>query len=273
MARITLDDDFWPLASRLGVAIGDLHRAIGMMVNFKNYAQNKFKNGRAVTKSEMTINDFDLRMVGICAVEVEGGYQWWNADEEFAWLRERCDAARRGGQKSAEVRWGQKAEEIGTLSDSADLRVSKRKQSVSKNNPHALPHTHELTLVHEESMSASGLHWLAEFWNSQVKSLPKVSSHGKKRLAKILQAVKARPREQWETIVKNVEESDFLTGRDGKWANCGFDWILIEANATKIFEGNYRNKSKKHFTHQREEENFTSEAEEAWRSLNDNQQG
>ncbi|MNP53901.1 hypothetical protein D3C76_1484160 [compost metagenome] len=40
-----------------------------------------------------------------------------------------------------------------------------------------------------------------------------------------------------------VEASDFLTGRDGKWGNCGFDWIIKESNYIKILEGNYANKS------------------------------
>lgn len=144
MARITLDDDFWPLAARLGAIIGDVHRAAGMMVAFKNFAQNKFKNGRAVTREEMTFNDFDLRMVGVCIVEVESGYQWWNAESEFGWLKTRAESGKRGGIKSSEVRWGHS-------SDSDDLRVSKRKQTVSKRNPLPLP----LSLEEKELLRSS----------------------------------------------------------------------------------------------------------------------
>ena len=36
---------------------------------------------------------------------------------------------------------------------------------------------------------------------------------------------------------------EFLTGRDGKWHGCSFDWILKPANWQKITEGNYENKN------------------------------
>lgn len=39
-----------------------------------------------------------------------------------------------------------------------------------------------------------------------------------------------------------VQSSDFLSGRDGKWRKCSFDWILKKQNALKILEGNYANK-------------------------------
>jgi len=42
---------------------------------------------------------------------------------------------------------------------------------------------------------------------------------------------------------KSVEASDFLTGRNGKWCGCGFDWIIKPANRQKILEGNYPDKS------------------------------
>jgi hypothetical protein len=38
--------------------------------------------------------------------------------------------------------------------------------------------------------------------------------------------------------LKKVENSDFLSGRSGKW-RATFDWIIIPSNAVKIIEGNY----------------------------------
>jgi hypothetical protein len=35
-----------------------------------------------------------------------------------------------------------------------------------------------------------------------------------------------------------VENSDFLSGRSGKW-RATFDWIVTPSNAVKIIEGNY----------------------------------
>jgi len=53
---------------------------------------------------------------------------------------------------------------------------------------------------------------------------------------------KLKSLEKVTELFSKVESSDFLTGRDGRWANCGFDWILKESNYIKILEGNYDNK-------------------------------
>ncbi|MGN0477432.1 MAG: DUF4373 domain-containing protein [Ruminococcus sp.] len=45
----------------------------------------------------------------------------------------------------------------------------------------------------------------------------------------------------FEEFFNEVEESDFLSGRNGKWTGCNFDWILKPLNMVKILEGNYTN--------------------------------
>lgn len=75
--------------------------------------------------------------------------------------------------------------------------------------------------------------------------LPKVSklTDGRKK------AIKARwldagenPMEYFRTIFRKARESDFLSGRNGQWTACCFDWLLNPANGLKVFEGNYVNK-------------------------------
>jgi hypothetical protein len=39
-----------------------------------------------------------------------------------------------------------------------------------------------------------------------------------------------------------VNESDFLTGRDGRWANCDLGWLVNAENFAKVLQGNYENK-------------------------------
>lgn len=46
----------------------------------------------------------------------------------------------------------------------------------------------------------------------------------------------------FKTLFEKVNESDFLSGRNGKWMNCCFDWIIKPANRKKILEGTYINK-------------------------------
>ena len=38
-----------------------------------------------------------------------------------------------------------------------------------------------------------------------------------------------------------VAKSDFLTGRNGKWAGCTLAWLMEEANFAKVMEGNFEN--------------------------------
>lgn len=47
----------------------------------------------------------------------------------------------------------------------------------------------------------------------------------------------------FQKLFEAAERSDFLTGRDGKWNNCNFDWLLNETNMVKVLEGNYKNKN------------------------------
>lgn len=39
-----------------------------------------------------------------------------------------------------------------------------------------------------------------------------------------------------------VAQSDFLTGRDGKWQNCDLAWLVKADNFAKVLQGNYENK-------------------------------
>lgn len=41
-----------------------------------------------------------------------------------------------------------------------------------------------------------------------------------------------------------VAESDFLTGRNGKFNSCDLGWLVNEANFSKVLQGNYDNKEK-----------------------------
>ena len=43
-------------------------------------------------------------------------------------------------------------------------------------------------------------------------------------------------------LFERAQQSDFLTGRDGKGGSFGFDWVLEPKNRQKIIEGNYDNR-------------------------------
>ena len=48
--------------------------------------------------------------------------------------------------------------------------------------------------------------------------------------------------ERLHTLFQKAQESDFLSGRNGHWRGCAFDWLINKANALKVLEGTYANK-------------------------------
>lgn len=47
--------------------------------------------------------------------------------------------------------------------------------------------------------------------------------------------------ELFRAFFQRVNESDFLSGRNGKWQACNFDWLFLPTNFLKVWEGNYDN--------------------------------
>lgn len=84
---------------------------------------------------------------------------------------------------------------------------------------------------------------VVDLFNSVCVSLPKVQKLNDKRRKLIVNAGKLLGEMSFEGFFNLVESSDFLTGRNGKWNGCGFEWILNPDNLTKIIEGNYLNKA------------------------------
>ena len=84
---------------------------------------------------------------------------------------------------------------------------------------------------------------VVDLFNSVCVSLPKVQKINDKRRKLIMNADKLLGGMSFDELFSLVENSDFLTGRNGKWSGCGFDWILQPSKLTKIIEGNYLNKA------------------------------
>lgn len=93
-----------------------------------------------------------------------------------------------------------------------------------------------------DSRNAFDYQGIVDLFNSVCVSLPTVQKLNDKRRKQIQNAEKLLGEMTFEEFFSLVESSDFLTGRNGKWNGCGFDWILQPSNLTKIIEGNYLNK-------------------------------
>jgi len=84
---------------------------------------------------------------------------------------------------------------------------------------------------------------IMDLYHSICTTLPKIQSMTKARQETIRVWYKSTPDITiFEDYFKKVQASDFLTGRDGKWLKCGFDWIIKPSNRQKVLEGNYDNK-------------------------------
>ncbi len=80
-------------------------------------------------------------------------------------------------------------------------------------------------------------------YNSICKSLPQVKTITEKRKKLIKAIMKSYTLEQIKKVYEKAEESHFLSGRNGKWTSCNFDWLMNSNNFIKVLEDNYANKT------------------------------
>lgn len=95
---------------------------------------------------------------------------------------------------------------------------------------------------------------IAKDFNQICKGLPQLQALSDKRKRKIKSLIFALEEseliknmtyiEVLQSLFQLVQDSDFLTGRSGKWRT-SFDWIIESSNAIKVLEGNYSNKETK----------------------------
>jgi uncharacterized protein YdaU (DUF1376 family) len=86
---------------------------------------------------------------------------------------------------------------------------------------------------------------IVDLFNSTLSCLPAVRQITEKRKKAMnvrwKESEKRQSLEWWQRFFEHINQSDFLTGRNGSWGACCFDWILKQENFVKILEGNYDN--------------------------------
>jgi hypothetical protein len=88
---------------------------------------------------------------------------------------------------------------------------------------------------------------IVQAYNDICKSLPSVRVISDKRKKKM--RVIYREVGDLDVITeafKKAENSDFLSGRNGKWGGCNFDWLINYNNFIKVIEGTYDNRNEPH---------------------------
>lgn len=89
---------------------------------------------------------------------------------------------------------------------------------------------------------------IKDLFHRLCPSLPRLRELTDTRRAAVRAGWKAangRGTAHFEELFAAAEASNFLSGRNGEWAGCSFDWLLKPANAVKVLEGNYSNARRK----------------------------
>lgn len=84
---------------------------------------------------------------------------------------------------------------------------------------------------------------IIDCYNNTCVSLPKVKALSDSRKRAIRARLDAYSLDDIKTVFEKAEQSDFLSGRSGKWA-ATFDWLIKDSNFAKVIDGNYDNKKK-----------------------------
>ena len=102
-------------------------------------------------------------------------------------------------------------------------------------------------LLSAEADTGVSVKTVVEHYHARCPSLQKVKELTPSRRQAINARMKElKTQEALDGFLDKVENSDFITGRDGRWqGKRGIDWIFKQQNFIKILEGNYDNPSSK----------------------------
>ena len=102
---------------------------------------------------------------------------------------------------------------------------------------------------------------VVDLYNETCISLPKVQKISEPRKRTIKTRLKTYSVEDFETLFKKAEASNFLTGGGNKGWKANFDWLLEEKHMVKVLEDSYIDREKKSKAAQEQEEAFRMMAE------------
>ena len=96
----------------------------------------------------------------------------------------------------------------------------------------------------QHRMDSTPFDLILELYHRVCTSLPKVSllTEERKKAMRGRWKQTGRTLNSFEAVFIKAENSDFLSGRSGKWTGCNFDWLMKSANFIKVGEGTYDSK-------------------------------
>lgn len=93
----------------------------------------------------------------------------------------------------------------------------------------------------EEKENREYCNKVAEYFNEQMqgKQVKKIAKLNKERISRILARTKEYGKEAVAQVIVKTANSNFLNGDNNRGFLASFDWIFRPNNFTKIYEGNY----------------------------------
>lgn len=97
---------------------------------------------------------------------------------------------------------------------------------------------------------------IVSLYHELCPSLPRVAqlTDTRKRKLKVLWNFVEGNLDKIKEVFKNAEDSEFLSGRNGRWTGCNFDWLINTNNFVKVLEGSYNDRRSTGETHRRDED-------------------
>lgn len=85
---------------------------------------------------------------------------------------------------------------------------------------------------------------IADMYNSTCVSFPKLTKLSEKRKKAIKARLNTYTIDDFKKLFEMAESSSFLKGQNNRNWSATFDWLIQDANAAKILDGNYADKPK-----------------------------
>ena len=84
---------------------------------------------------------------------------------------------------------------------------------------------------------------IVDMYNDTCVSFPRLKSLSENRKKSIKARLKTYSYDDFKTLFKKAEASDFLKGKNNKDWSATFDWLIKDSNMAKVLDGNYDNRS------------------------------
>lgn len=129
-----------------------------------------------------------------------------------------------------------KNKNIYNISSNEDIvETSEKTSEVPDRKSERLSYDEIMKDFHATCPDLPGIRALNDARKTKIRSLVK-------ELDKLKIFPGVEPEKKLHVIFQAAQNSDFLSGRSGKWNGCSFDWLINKTNALKVLEGQYQNK-------------------------------